>query len=160
MNTRSQISLTNTSLRDLQLPPKQRQTNTTKSSSSSNTSSSPMNSKNNSDNDPSDDTNLHKQLELKSSAVIEEQTETDNSLYSNQPIQEQKETFQNNVDQVHNLNDNHSNDSDEKPSLRDFLRCYITIFSGNENALQWFTQTDLKFSELNLSFNDRLEILP
>jgi hypothetical protein len=52
------------------------------------------------------------------------------------------------------------NSSNENPSLLDSLRQDLISFSSNENALQWFLQIDKKFSELQLSFQDRIDILP
>ncbi|CAF4348138.1 unnamed protein product, partial [Rotaria sordida] len=106
---------------------------------------------------------LQKQLESKTSSAVEERIEKDNSLHSNQQQNQQIQTNQQtsvfNEEQIADLNDNHSNALDEKPSLLDFLRDHIPPFSGNENAYHWFIQMDSTFSNLKLSFDDRLKIL-
>ena len=63
-------------------------------------------------------------------------------------------------EKLNDLRDYEPKDSDEKISVKDLIRRQVTSFSGQENALQWFRNLDSKFFELNLSFNDRLEILP
>ena len=49
---------------------------------------------------------------------------------------------------------------DNKPSSWEMLRDEINPFTGIENPRQWFTNIDLKFSQLKLSMADRIEILP
>ncbi|CAF4151669.1 unnamed protein product, partial [Rotaria sordida] len=180
MNTRSKISLTNISIKNLQLPHKQRQTTATKSSLLPNISSFLMSSKDNPNRDSSyiqtqitneqiknlfaDNAILQKQLGSKTLLAVEERIEKDDSLHSNQQqnqqIHKNQQTSEFNEEQLPDLNDNHSNALDEKPPLLDFLRDHILPFSGNENAYQWFIQMDLTFSNLKLSFDDRLKILP
>ncbi|CAF0921771.1 unnamed protein product [Rotaria sordida] len=174
MNTRSKVSLTDISINNLQLPHKQRQTTTTKSSLLPNISSFSMSSKDNPSRDFSniqtqitneqiknlftDNAVLQKQLESKTSSAVEERIEKDNSLHSNQQQNQQIQTNQQtsvfNEEQLADLNDNHSNALDEKPSLLDFLRDHIPPFSGNENAYHWFIQMGSTFSNLKLSFDD------
>ena len=53
-----------------------------------------------------------------------------------------------------------SDDLVEKSSLLAFLHNHISPFSGTGDAYQWFIQLDSTFSDLKLSFRDRIEILP
>ncbi|CAF1521223.1 unnamed protein product [Rotaria sp. Silwood1] len=96
--------------------------------------------------------------------TVEERIEKDDSLHSNQQqnqqIQTNQQTSEFNEEQLPDLNDNHSNALDEKPSLLDFFRDHISPFSGHENAYQWFIQLDSTFSNLKLSFDECLKILP
>ncbi|CAF3452727.1 unnamed protein product [Rotaria socialis] len=48
----------------------------------------------------------------------------------------------------------------DKLSVLDCVLQHVTLFSGTENARQWFTKLDSKLCELHLSLIDRLEILP
>jgi len=57
-------------------------------------------------------------------------------------------------------NEQFSDDLAEKPSLLDFLRNHISLFYGTGDAYNWFIQLDSTFSDLKLSFRDRIEILP
>ena len=52
------------------------------------------------------------------------------------------------------------NNSEEKCSLLNSLLLELTAFSGDANARQWFISIDSKFSELKLSMEHRMEILP
>ncbi|CAF0877658.1 unnamed protein product [Rotaria sordida] len=174
MNTSSKISLTSISIKNLQLPHKQRQTTITESALLPNISSSPMSSKDNTNIDSSaiqtqitnekiknlfiDNASLQKPLESKTLLTTEEQIEKDDSLHSNQQLNQQTCEF--NEEQLPDLNDNRSNALDEKPSLLDFLHNHIPPFFGNENAYQWSIQIDSIFSNLKLSFDERLKILP
>ncbi|CAF1643532.1 unnamed protein product, partial [Didymodactylos carnosus] len=78
-------------------------------------------------------------------------------------------TIENNDDSDHSeandkvtfdSNGQFSDDLVEKPSLLDFLRNHISPFSGTGDAYKWFIQLDSTFSDLKLSFRDRIEILP
>jgi hypothetical protein len=51
-------------------------------------------------------------------------------------------------------------DVNGKSSLLDLLRRHIESFDGYGNARQWFINVNLKFSQFNLNFGDRLEIIP
>jgi hypothetical protein len=51
-------------------------------------------------------------------------------------------------------------DLDEKPSALALLRQDVAPFAGEGNPRLWFLKLDGKFSELRLSFEDRLELLP
>ncbi|CAF4627927.1 unnamed protein product [Rotaria sp. Silwood1] len=153
---------------------------TTKSSLSPNISSFSMSSKDNPNRDSSDiqtqitneqiknlftdNAILQKQLESKTLSAVEERIEKDDSLHSNQQQNQQfqtnEQTSEFNEEQLPDLNDNHSNALDEKPSLLDFFRDHISPFSGHENAYQWFIQLDSTFSNLKLSFDECLKILP
>ncbi|CAF3147539.1 unnamed protein product [Rotaria sp. Silwood2] len=55
----------------------------------------------------------------------------------------------------------HEINHNDQPSLLSLLRQHVVIFSGdpNENARQWFRQIDTKFTELNVSLDDRLDII-
>ncbi|CAF1367668.1 unnamed protein product [Didymodactylos carnosus] len=63
-----------------------------------------------------------------------------------------------------NTNENQqqqSNDSDEEfTSLLDLIRPQVHPFTGEEDATHWFTQIDSKLYELNLTFQDRIAIIP
>jgi hypothetical protein len=170
MSTRSKISFKNIIIQKLQLPPKQRATNTNKLRSLPNILSSKMNANENTNMDSlviqtqtnskpiknlaADDVNLKEQFEPKSLLTVEEDIKKDDSLHPNQ------QTCESTEERLTDLNDNHLHNSDEKPSLLDYLRNHIPTFSGNENAYQWFIQIDSTFSNLKLSFDDRLKILP
>ena len=176
MSTRSKISFKNTTIENLQLPPKQRLTNTNKSHSLPNILSSTMNANDNIKMDSSviqtqinnepiknlvaDDVNLKEQCESKSLFIVEERIRNDDSLHLNQQISKNQQTCESIEERLTDSNDNHLHTSDEKPSLLDYLRDHIPSFSGNENAYQWFIQIDSTFSNLKLSFDDRLKILP
>ncbi|CAF1020194.1 unnamed protein product [Didymodactylos carnosus] len=60
----------------------------------------------------------------------------------------------------HEIEEHHQNNLDEKPLLLEFLRQDILPFSGAGNARQWVLHIDAKFSELQLSFQDRIDLLP
>ncbi|CAF4431982.1 unnamed protein product [Rotaria sp. Silwood2] len=55
----------------------------------------------------------------------------------------------------------HEINHNDQPSLLSLLRQHVVIFSGDsdENARQWFRQIDTKFTELNVSLDDRLDII-
>jgi hypothetical protein len=65
-----------------------------------------------------------------------------------------------NEDKLNDFRVHQSNDSNDKPSLLDLLRHHVATFSGEGNGRQWFLQIDSKFSEFDLTFHDRLAILP
>ena len=50
--------------------------------------------------------------------------------------------------------------TDERSSILDVIRQHVPIFSGNGNAQQWFSKIDSQFSESNVSFQNRLDIIP
>ncbi|CAM4958149.1 unnamed protein product [Rotaria socialis] len=54
----------------------------------------------------------------------------------------------------------HENNPHDNHTLLNFLRQHVPYFSGAENAREWFIKIDSKFSELKLSFQHRLDILP
>ncbi|CAF2669008.1 unnamed protein product [Rotaria sp. Silwood2] len=54
----------------------------------------------------------------------------------------------------------HQSNFDKTALLLDVLRKDILHFSSDGNARQWFLHIDAKFSELQLLFQDRIEILP
>jgi hypothetical protein len=85
------------------------------------------------------------------------------------PYSNQIKIIQNNDDSDHSeANDKATFDSNgqfsdnliEKPSLLDYLRNHLSPFSGTGDAYRWFIQLDSTFSDLKLSFRDRIEILP
>jgi hypothetical protein len=93
-----------------------------------------------------------------------DQPATNDLPYSNKP-----HIIQTNDDPNHsednkkvsfNSNGQFSGDLVEKPSLLDLLRNHISPFSGTGDAYHWFIQLDSTFSDLKLSFHDRIEILP
>lgn len=49
---------------------------------------------------------------------------------------------------------------DDKSLLLNSIRQQVSIFSGIENAQQWFSKIDSQFAEYNVSFQDRLDIIP
>jgi hypothetical protein len=54
----------------------------------------------------------------------------------------------------------HENYPHDNRTLLNLLRQHVPYFSGAENAREWFIKIDSTFSELKLSFQHRLDILP
>ena len=182
MNRRSTFSLKNIPITKLQLPPRTRsQAQLKTSSESSFIPSSTMSDTETLQQTQSkqeitltDSLNLNNELsavqfhvsgQTPTNLSAKDQPATNDLLYSNQP-----KIIQNNDDSDHSeannnkvsfdLNGQFSDDLVEKPSLLDFLRNHISPFSGAGDAYKWFIQLDSTFSDLKLSFRDRIEILP
>ncbi|UJR08087.1 hypothetical protein I4U23_012364 [Adineta vaga] len=69
-------------------------------------------------------------------------------------------TNTNNDDKTATADGCSATERDEKPTLLEVLRHDVKLFNGQDDARQWFRHIHSKFSEFNLTLDERLEIIP